>query len=154
MRKEFISRSENDTVRIAAKLADTLHAGDVVFLKGPLGAGKTCFIRAAAAGLGVTGPVTSPSFTLARTYQGRLAVHHLDLYRLDGFDSHDDAELEPYFRDDSVTFIEWPEPVEDFIAADVTVIIEHLDLDSRRLTIIGSPGNLSSLEDDNADTGP
>lgn len=153
MQAELISLSQLETAHIAAVLARSLKAGDVVFLKGPLGAGKTSFIQAAATELGVAEAVTSPSFTLARTYAGPIMVHHLDLYRLSGFDSHDDAELEPYFSDDSITFVEWPEPIEDFIEAGATVIIEHLDRESRRITIYCSPQALSSLEELDADAG-
>lgn len=148
MRRQLISRSEAETAQLAALLADSLHPGDIIFLKGPLGAGKTCFIRAAAVELGVSAPVTSPSFTLAQTYEGDITVHHLDLYRLASFGSHDDAELEPYIGEDCVTFVEWPEPVEGFIEASVTVIIEHLDRESRRITIDGSPRILSRIEED------
>lgn len=145
MRRQLILRSEEETARAAAILAGALRAGDVIFLKGPLGAGKTFFIRAAAGELGVAAPVISPSFTLARTYSGNVTVHHLDLYRLSAFGSHDDAELEPYFGGDCVTFIEWPEPVEGFIEPDATVIMEHLDRNSRRMTIEGEARLLSGF---------
>lgn len=138
---------------MAERLAGSLRAGDVVFLKGPLGAGKTFFIRAAARALGVRSPVTSPSFTLARTYRGEIIVHHLDLYRLASFDSHDDAELEPYLCEDCITFIEWPEPVEGFIEPDATVIIDHLDRNSRSLLLEGESRILAGIGGADADAG-
>ena len=69
---------------LARRLADAIRPGDLVFLEGPLGAGKTTFVRALADALGVTDPVRSPSFTIANIYKGDVTVQHLDLYRLDG----------------------------------------------------------------------
>jgi tRNA threonylcarbamoyladenosine biosynthesis protein TsaE len=81
----------------------------VVLVRGELGAGKTTLVRAAARALGVVGPVTSPTFTIARRYQGRHPVAHLDAYRLA---SPDDEELGLALEaigDDAVAFVEWPE---------------------------------------------
>ena len=134
----YVSRSEEDTNRFAALIAGLLKAGDVVFLKGPLGAGKTFFIRAAARELGVLEPVTSPSFTMGQTYKGRLAIHHLDLYRLAAFTGEDLIDFEPFFSDDAITFIEWPKVAEHRLEAPViTVELKHLDEHSRRITVLG-----------------
>lgn len=134
MSTEAISRSEEQTAALAAGLARLLKPGDVVFLKGQLGTGKTFFIRAAARELGVTEPVTSPSFTMGQTYSGRVTVHHLDLYRLGGFQREDLADFEPFFESGSITFIEWPEAAESFLESpDVMVSLHHLDEHSRRL---------------------
>ncbi len=132
---ETISHSEAQTYAIAGAIARLLKPGDVVFLHGPLGAGKTLFIRAAASELGVTEPVTSPSFTMGQTYQGKVVVHHLDLYRLTGYDREDDADLEPYFDQSAITFIEWPEPIEESMTPDVDIHMEHIDQKSRKITI-------------------
>ena len=83
---------------------------DVVNVVGELGAGKTAFVRAACAALGVTDPVTSPTFTVGNRYRGGpFPVSHLDLYRSAGVSPEEWADLEPYF-DDAVCFVEWPEP--------------------------------------------
>jgi tRNA threonylcarbamoyladenosine biosynthesis protein TsaE len=127
--------SPADTAKLAAAMAGFLKAGDVVFLHGPLGAGKTFFVSEAASGLGVGGPVTSPSYMLAHSYRGRMPVNHLDLYRLEAF-SHDDyADFEPYFESDAVTFVEWPEPLIGVIRPSVIVTFEHRGGDRRLISI-------------------
>lgn len=133
----FISRSEDETGSFAAGLADLLRSGDVVFLKGPLGAGKTFFIKAAAKRLGISDPVTSPSFTMGQTYPGTTTVHHLDLYRLPSVSGEDLIDFEPFFSDDAVTFIEWPEVAEPYLDQPALIIeIEHMDRHSRRITVL------------------
>ncbi|MBD0290114.1 MAG: tRNA (adenosine(37)-N6)-threonylcarbamoyltransferase complex ATPase subunit type 1 TsaE [Thermoleophilia bacterium] len=106
--REIVSSSPGETERIAAELAGDLEVGDVVTVAGELGAGKTTFVRGACRALGVRGPITSPTYALAHRYEGRVAVSHLDLYRLDALAESDWADLEPYF-DGAVAFVEWPE---------------------------------------------
>ena len=74
--------SPAETGSLAQILADSAQPGDVLVLVGDLGAGKTAFSKAYGSALGVTEPMTSPTFTLAREYEGRLTLHHLDVYRL------------------------------------------------------------------------
>ncbi len=98
------------TERAGAALAAALAPGDVVLVSGDLGAGKTTFVRGALRALGVTGPVTSPTFVVGILYDathGRAA--HLDLYRLAGLEDEDPGLLDPYFGPDTITFVEWPE---------------------------------------------
>jgi len=95
--------------RIGRRLARALRPGDLVLLYGPLGAGKTTFVRAAAEELGVADPVRSPSFTIANIYSGRVVIQHLDLYRVDDIGDDDALALEEYVRVDAITFVEWPE---------------------------------------------
>ena len=136
MRLEIVSRSEAQTAALARGVAKLLRPGDVVFLTGPLGAGKTFFVRHAAFALGVLGPVTSPSFTMAQTYEGEVRVHHLDLYRLSGFTAEDVVDFEPFFEGDAITFIEWPEQAESFLTGPaLTIRLDHVDLDSRRISL-------------------
>ena len=102
--------STETTQELAATLAPYLHGGDVVVLEGDLGAGKTQFVKGVASALGVSAPVTSPTFNILLSYEeGRIPLHHLDLYRLD-----EPAELEDldYFTlidgdGDGVAFVEW-----------------------------------------------
>ena len=108
MRIELASASAGETERIAAALAERLRPGDVVTVSGELGAGKTTFVRGACRALGVTSPVTSPTFTIGHRYVGRVDVSHLDLYRFSGVSAAEWGDLEPYF-DDAVVFVEWPE---------------------------------------------
>ena len=98
-----------DLAPVASALCADLAPGDVVWLEGPIGAGKTTLVQACARALGVTEPVTSPTFALAHRYSGRHAVSHLDLYRLEGQPQRDTSELVEYVGEDAVAFVEWPE---------------------------------------------
>lgn len=95
--------------RISRRLARCLRPGDLVLLYGPLGAGKTTFVRMVASALGVTDSVRSPSFTIANIYRGSPPVQHLDLYRLEEIADEDALALEEYVRADAVTLVEWPQ---------------------------------------------
>jgi len=132
------SSSPTDTEAAGAALAAELRPGDVVLVSGDLGAGKTTFVRGALRALGVTAPVTSPTFVVGQLYaDGRLA--HLDLYRLQGLDDEDPGLLDPYFGPDTITFVEWPEQAETETAAaggrPVTrhVTLEHAGGDTRTI---------------------
>ncbi len=101
--------SAAETEAVGARLAARLAPGDVVVIAGEVGAGKTTLIRGAARALGVSEPVTSPTFTIGRRYGGgRLAISHLDLYRLEDLEGEDPALLDDYLGDEGVAFIEWP----------------------------------------------
>lgn len=97
------------------RLAALLAPGDVVLLEGELGAGKTTFTQGMADGLGVEGPVTSPSFTLAHEYRGRLSLYHLDLYRLDDPSAMAEVGLDEYLEQDAVAVVEWAEKLGPFV---------------------------------------
>jgi tRNA threonylcarbamoyladenosine biosynthesis protein TsaE len=98
------------TERAGAELAATLRPGDVVLVSGDLGTGKTTFVRGALRALGVTGPVTSPTFVVGHAYDGATGpLAHLDLYRLAGMGDEDPGLLEPFFAPDAIAFVEWPE---------------------------------------------
>jgi tRNA threonylcarbamoyladenosine biosynthesis protein TsaE len=103
--------SAAETEALGAALARELQPGDVVLLSGELGAGKTTIVRGALRALGVTGPVTSPTFTLASRYDGDgVEISHLDLHRLAGApDEEDDALLDDEATASRITFVEWPE---------------------------------------------
>jgi tRNA threonylcarbamoyladenosine biosynthesis protein TsaE len=124
------------TEAAAAELAAALRPGDVVLVSGELGAGKTTFVRGAARALGVTGPVTSPTFTIGRRYEGDVSVAHVDLYRLDGLEGEDPGLLADYLAADAVAFVEWPERAQGKLpAATVRVRLEHLGGDRRRIEV-------------------
>jgi tRNA threonylcarbamoyladenosine biosynthesis protein TsaE len=131
--------SAAETEALAARLAAALRPGDVVLISGELGAGKTTFVRGAARALGVGGPVTSPTFTLARRYEdGRLPISHLDLFRLAGLGAEEPDLLADELASDRVAFVEWPEQAGvDLGAVKVAarVRLEHLGGDRRRVII-------------------
>ena len=100
-----------ETQAVASALADLARPGDLLVLSGDLGAGKTAFTQGFARALGVTEAVTSPTFVLHRAYRGRLDLHHLDVYRLDGPDDADDLDLVGLLEGDAVTLVEWGETI-------------------------------------------
>lgn len=108
----LLAPSVEDTRGIGRAVAGLLEAGDVVALSGDLGAGKTAFVQGAASGLGVNEPVTSPTFTLMREYQGVHRVYHLDVYRLDRVQDVLDLGFEELLDARGVLFIEWGDVVE------------------------------------------
>jgi tRNA threonylcarbamoyladenosine biosynthesis protein TsaE len=113
--------SPDDTRALARTLAAHLDRGDLLVLNGDLGAGKTCFAQGLALGLGVDEPVTSPTFTLANRYQGRVMLHHLDVYRLDGPADAIDLDLDDLL-DTGVTVIEWGDRIADALPDDCFVL--------------------------------
>jgi tRNA threonylcarbamoyladenosine biosynthesis protein TsaE len=130
-------------------VAGQLAPPDVVDVVGELGAGKTAFVRAACAALGVTDLVTSPTFTVGHRYAGAaFPVSHLDLYRSAGVSPEEWADLEPYF-DDSVCFVEWPEPGAGVLPAPRLVVELRLQEADARLISLRSehPGLLSAIAD-------
>jgi len=128
--------SADETRAVAAALAAHLEAGDVVVLIGDLGAGKTTFAQGIARGLGVTGPVTSPTFTLVQQYQGRLPIAHVDVYRLDRIQELHDLGFEELVDGPGVTVIEWGDAVRQLLPPDRVVvrIAPAADDDARALT--------------------
>lgn len=126
------------TARRARALADVLEPGDVVVLAGDLGAGKTAFTKGLGAGLGVVGPVVSPTFTLAREYPGRLRMVHADVYRLDRVQELLDLGLDDLAADDAVLVVEWGDVVGDALAAErLELRIDFVagDPDARRIAV-------------------
>jgi tRNA threonylcarbamoyladenosine biosynthesis protein TsaE len=132
---EAMTSSEQDTEALAARLAVLLAPGDVVTVAGELGAGKTTFVRGACRALGVSSPVTSPTFTIGHRYEGRVPVAHLDLYRLARLGPEQWADLEPYF-DGTIAFVEWPEHAGGWLpVARATVNLAHVDESHRSIRI-------------------
>ncbi len=117
-----------ETEAHAAEFAATLAPGDVVFVEGELGAGKTTWVRGAARALGFRGPVTSPTFTIGQVYAGGGAeIAHLDLYRLE---SVDPWLLDDYVTPERIAFVEWPKGALE----GRRVLIEHAGGDAREIT--------------------
>jgi tRNA threonylcarbamoyladenosine biosynthesis protein TsaE len=129
-------KTEADTLRFGAALAVVLHAGLVVYLRGDLGAGKTTLVRGLLHGLGVTGRVKSPTYTLVEPYNiSSLYLYHFDFYRLRHQTEWVDAGFREYFNGDSLCLIEWPDKAGGGLpAADVTIGLA-VEGDGRTLTL-------------------
>jgi tRNA threonylcarbamoyladenosine biosynthesis protein TsaE len=134
---EVRSASPAETEAVAAALARELRAGDVVTVSGELGSGKTTFVRGACRELGVSVPVTSPTFTVGHRYPARIDVSHLDLFRFQGFSAAEWGDLEPYFAA-SICFVEWPEAAAGALPpVRVEVRLSHVDPAHRQITLEG-----------------
>ena len=132
----------SETEAFGAQLARLLRPGDVVLIRGELGAGKTTLVRGACRSLGIEGPVTSPTFTIGHLYEGTISVAHLDLYRFVGISAAEWGDLEPYF-DDTIAFVEWPDAGHAVLpAARVSLVLEHVAPDERRITADSADGTL------------
>ena len=124
------THSPEETWALAANLANELPPGTVIALHGDLGAGKTCFIQGFAAALGIDEPITSPTYTIIGEYEGRLPLHHIDLYRLSGPEEALGLGLEEYFDANGITAIEWAERAEGLLPPDLLHIRIEVDEDS------------------------
>jgi len=126
-----------DTEALGADLAGELNPGDVVLVFGELGAGKTTLVRGAAQALGVSDPVTSPTFSIGHRYRAtNVVVSHLDLYRLDALDTEDPELLDDYFGPGRIAFVEWPEAASETLeGVRLKVTLEHAGRDARRIEI-------------------
>jgi tRNA threonylcarbamoyladenosine biosynthesis protein TsaE len=157
---EIRSTSADTTRAVAAAVAGLARAGDLILLAGDLGAGKTTFAQGFAGALGVTEPVTSPTFTLIHTYAGgRLTVHHADLYRLDRTVEVLDLALGELLDDRrSVMLVEWGDVVAGLLGHDHLVVrIQHdsdagrggdgSSGDERRITFVASGRGWTARED-------
>jgi tRNA threonylcarbamoyladenosine biosynthesis protein TsaE len=124
---------------LGAGIAGLLASGDLVLLRGELGTGKTTLVRGAARALGVEQPVTSPTFTIAQRYEGRLPLAHLDAYRLSGPDDEELGLALEAIGEDAVAFVEWPDAIVGALpAARLTVSLEHTGGDGR-LVVLATP---------------
>ncbi|MDQ2827053.1 MAG: tRNA (adenosine(37)-N6)-threonylcarbamoyltransferase complex ATPase subunit type 1 TsaE [Actinomycetota bacterium] len=103
--------SVDDTRALAGEIARLAQPGDLIVLAGDLGTGKTAFAQGFARALGVEEPVTSPAFVLVRTYEGRLPMVHLDVYRLDHLQELVDLGISELLDDGAVTLVEWGDVV-------------------------------------------
>jgi tRNA threonylcarbamoyladenosine biosynthesis protein TsaE len=141
---EFITHSPQQTEAVGEKLGQALSPGAVIAYRGDLGAGKTAFTRGLARGLGAAEPVTSPTYTIVNEYlSGRLPLFHFDMYRLRSADELFDIGWDDYLDRGGVCAVEWSENVADALENPITVTIEKLGEDSRRITVTG--GNTSDI---------
>jgi tRNA threonylcarbamoyladenosine biosynthesis protein TsaE len=130
--------SEEETAGVASRLAERLGAGDVLCLRGDLGAGKTTFTRFLVKALGSPAPVSSPTFTLVHEYLGgQVPIAHIDCYRLGSEEEFLDAGLGEYlFSSEWLTLIEWPERIEELLPeSKITVLLKETGPESREIEI-------------------
>lgn len=126
-----------ETEAVGGELAGRLRTGDVVLVRGELGAGKTTLVRGAARALGVSDPVTSPTFSIGHRYRGSgVSVSHLDLYRLAGLEREEPELLADYLGPGRIAFVEWPQDGEvELAGARIHVTLSHGGGDRRVLEI-------------------
>ena len=142
---EFTTKSPEETEAVGAALGAKLRPGTVIAYRGDLGAGKTAFTRGLARGLGCPDRVTSPTYTIVNEYLGgRLPLFHFDMYRLASEDDLWDIGWEDYLDRGGVCAVEWSEHVAGAMENPVTVTIEKLGAQSRRITIEGG-GELADI---------
>ena len=110
-----ITHSAKETINLGRSLGKVLQKGDLVALVGNLGSGKTTLIQGICEGLGVKEKVTSPTFVLITSYEGRVPVHHFDLYRLDKREDFLNLGYEEFFFGEGVTLIEWAERIMELL---------------------------------------
>ncbi len=143
---EYTSNSPEDTARIAAEIATQLRAGDIILYEGDMGAGKTTFTKGLAAALGITDPVTSPTFALVNEYaEGRLPLFHFDLYRIDSYDDLYAIGFLDYLDRGGIIAAEWSENIEgleqelsgDRARAILKIRIEKSGESERRIKVSG-----------------
>ena len=135
----IITSSAAETERVGYELAGRLEPGTVLAFTGDLGAGKTTFTRGLARGLGITAPVTSPTYTIVNEYtQGSLPLIHFDMYRLGSPDELFEIGWEDYLAQKAIIAVEWSENVSAALPPDIVFIhIEQAGDQSRRITIVG-----------------
>lgn len=141
MEKEYReSYSADDTFQIGRNLAQHAKPGDVFCLYGDLGTGKTVFSQGFADGLGVQGPVSSPTFTILKEYDdGRIPFYHFDVYRIGSVDEMDEIGYYEFIDGDGVCLIEWAELIEDILPSGYYRVTIEKDLeqgfDFRRILV-------------------
>src|SRR5574344_624922 len=114
--------SAEETIKLGEKIGTMLSKGDVLALQGALAAGKTTITKGIALGLGITEPITSPTFTLISEYRGRLVLYHMDVYRLDSSEAFVDLGAEELVYGDGVCVIEWSEKIMDELPDSAIVV--------------------------------
>ena len=136
------TRSPEETYELARKIGLQARPGQVYTLTGDLGVGKTVFTQGVAAGLGITEPVSSPTFTIVQVYEeGRLPFYHFDVYRIGDIEEMEEIGYDDYFFGKGICLIEWAELIEEILPDDRISITIEKDLaqgfDYRRITVEG-----------------
>ncbi|ASN07074.1 tRNA (adenosine(37)-N6)-threonylcarbamoyltransferase complex ATPase subunit type 1 TsaE [Virgibacillus necropolis] len=142
------THTEEETKRVATRLANLLRPGDVITLEGDLGAGKTTFTKGIATGLGVKRVVNSPTYTIVKEYEGELPLYHMDVYRLE--DSDEDIGFSEYFEGEGISVVEWAHFIKEYLPRErLDIKINYIDEQKRMIEFypVGSHFNwiISSL---------
>lgn len=147
MKRQIETNSPEETFALGEQLGRAALAGEVYTLNGDLGVGKTVFTQGFAKGLGIAGPVNSPTFTIVQVYEeGRLALYHFDVYRIGDIEEMDEIGYEDYFYGDGVSLVEWADLIREILPQKYTRVCMEKDLekgfDYRRITIekVGEAG--------------
>ena len=138
----YESNTPQETFELGKRLAEAAKPGQVYCLDGDLGVGKTVFTQGFARGLGITGPVNSPTFTIVQQYEeGRLPLYHFDVYRIGDISEMDEIGYEDCFYGSGVSLIEWSELIEELLPERAVHVTIEKDLergfDYRRLRVEG-----------------
>ena len=136
------TRSPEETFALGKKIGEMARPGEIYTLTGDLGVGKTVFTQGVAAGLGITEPVSSPTFTIIQEYDsGRLPFYHFDVYRIGDIEEMDEIGYDDYFFGHGICLIEWANLIEEILPENIREIVIEKDLekgfDYRRITITG-----------------
>ena len=139
---EYLSHSVAETESIGQKLGASLSPGTVLAYRGDLGMGKTAFTRGLARGLGCSGRVTSPTFTIVNEYEGRIPLFHFEMYRLPDADALFDIGWEDYLDRDGVCAVEWSERVADALPPETlyVTIARHPENENWRIITVEGGG--------------
>ena len=144
--RRFVSSSPEETVALGERIAPLLPPGSVIALRGTLGAGKTCFAKGIARGLGIPEEVTSPTYTIIAEYAGTLPLYHIDAYRLQGDEDFEALGGAEFLSGDGISLIEWSERIPASIPAGALVVeIALLEGERRAIRLSGPPALLSHL---------
>lgn len=131
---EVITNGANETIRVAEEYAKTLKKGDVVLLRGEMGAGKTAFTKGIAKTLGITDEITSPTYAYMNDYDGIL--YHFDCYRLSSGEDAEALGLTDYFYGNGICVVEWSENISSVLPENAKIVtIEKLGDDKRKISL-------------------
>ena len=138
------THSAEETFEVGRKMGQEVKPGTIICLNGDLGTGKTVFTKGVAAGLGITEPVVSPTFTVVQIYEeGRLPLYHFDVYRIDDPDEMEEIGYRDYFYGGGVAIIEWSDLIAELIPRDAVRVTIEKDtakgFDYRRITVNQRP---------------
>ncbi len=152
------THSADETRQLGEAMARVLQPGDIIWLRGELGAGKTTLAQGIARGLGVNEPVLSPTFTLIREHRGRLPFFHADAYRLEGAEQAVDLGLQEYFQRGGVFAVEWAEHIAEALPEERWEVLLEGGMDEERRITISAFGErytqrLKALEETLASAG-
>ena len=131
---KFNSNNRQQTIDIGNKLGKLAKANMIFCMSGDLGAGKTTMTKGIAKGLDIDDVITSPTFTIMKSYNGRLPLYHLDCYRLEGLNQ--DLGFEEYLEDNGLAIIEWSENIKNLINECLYINIEYIDDENRIITLV------------------